>query len=166
MRRQNCPCYYEFNSQIWRCSVKRDAEIADTVCPVARSLDIVGDRWTLLILRELFMGATRFEEIQIQTKATPQMLATRLKAMEAGGLIERHPYSQKPLRHEYRLTEKGRAFYPVIYALRAWGETCPRARKKRLPYVLPIVSAGTTLVWGLRAQTVAYTLSVKIWKQE
>ncbi len=132
MRGQNCPCYYEFNSQIGRYSVKRDAEIADTVCPVARSLDIVGDRWTLLILRELFMGATRFEEIQIQTKATPQMLATRLKAMEAGGLIERHPYSQKPLRHEYRLTEKGRAFYPVIYALRAWGETWSKGEEEEI----------------------------------
>jgi DNA-binding HxlR family transcriptional regulator len=97
--------------------------MANTVCPVARSLDVVGDRWTVLILRELSMGATRFEEIQIQTEATPQMLTTRLKALEADGMIERHPYSEKPLRHEYRLTEKGRSFYPVIYALRAWGET-------------------------------------------
>ncbi len=69
------------------------------------------------------MGATRFEEIQIQTEATPQMLTSRLKALEAEGMVERRPYSEKPLRHEYRLTEKGAAFYPVIYALRAWGET-------------------------------------------
>ena len=96
---------------------------ANTVCPVARSLDIVGDRWTVLVLRELYMGATRFEEIQIQTEATPQMVATRLKSLEADGMIERHPYSEKPLRHEYRLSEKGWSFYPVIYALRAWGET-------------------------------------------
>lgn len=100
----------------------RDAEAPDTVCPVARSLDIVGDRWTVLVVRELSMGATRFEEIQIQTKATPQMLAARLKSLEASGMIERHPYSEKPLRHEYRLTDKGWAFYPVIYALRKWGE--------------------------------------------
>ena len=101
----------------------RRAETADTVCPVARSLDIVGDRWTILVLREMYMGATRYEEIQIQTEATPQMLATRLKSLEADGMIERHPYSEKPLRYEYRLTEKGRSFYPVIHALRAWGET-------------------------------------------
>ncbi|MBB1592945.1 helix-turn-helix domain-containing protein [Achromobacter sp. UMC46] len=94
-----------------------------TVCPVARSLDLVGDRWTVLILRELYMGATRFEEIQIQTEATPQMLATRLKSLEANGLIERHRYNERPLRFEYRLSEKGRAFYPVVYAMRAWGET-------------------------------------------
>jgi DNA-binding HxlR family transcriptional regulator len=98
-------------------------EKANTVCPVARSLGIVGDRWSVLVLRELFMGATRFEEIQIQTEATPQMLATRLKSLEADGMIERHPYNERPLRYEYRLTEKGRAFYPVVYAMRAWGET-------------------------------------------
>jgi DNA-binding HxlR family transcriptional regulator len=103
--------------------VVRHAEKAGTVCPVARSLDIVGDRWTVLVLRELFMGATRFEEIQIQTGATPQMLATRLKSLESDGMVERHPYNEKPLRYEYRLTEKGRSFYPVVHALRAWGET-------------------------------------------
>lgn len=93
-----------------------------TVCPVSRSLDIVGDRWTMLCLRELFMGATRFEEIQIQTEATPQMLTSRLKALEANGMVARHLYSEKPRRYEYRLTEKGREVYPVVQALRAWGE--------------------------------------------
>ncbi|MEM5432693.1 winged helix-turn-helix transcriptional regulator [Cupriavidus oxalaticus] len=101
----------------------RVTEKANTVCPVARSLDIVGDRWTVLVLRELYMGETRFDEIQIQTNATPQMLATRLKALEADGMVERQPYNEKPLRYEYRLTKKGWAFYPVVYALRAWGET-------------------------------------------
>jgi DNA-binding HxlR family transcriptional regulator len=103
-------------------------EKADTVCPVARSVDVVGDRWTILVLRELYMGATRFEEIQIQTEATPQMLASRLKALHADGMVERQPYSEKPLRYEYHLTKKGWAFYPVIYALRAWGETWCKAK--------------------------------------
>lgn len=94
-----------------------------TVCPVARSVDIVGDKWTILVLRELYMGATRFEEIQIQTGATPQMLTSRLKALEADGMVERRPYSTRPLRYGYHLTKQGWAFYPVIYALRAWGET-------------------------------------------
>ena len=97
-------------------------QTADTNCPVARSVDVAGDRWTILVLRELYMGATRFEEIQIQTEATPQMLASRLKALEPDVMVARHPYSEKPLRHEYRLTDKGWAFYPVIYALRAFGE--------------------------------------------
>jgi DNA-binding HxlR family transcriptional regulator len=95
---------------------------AQTLCPVARAEDAVGDRWTVLVLRELFMGGRRFDEIQAQTDATPQMVAARLKRLEAESLVERRPYSQRPLRHEYHLTEKGRAFYPVLMALRAWGE--------------------------------------------
>lgn len=103
-----------------------------TLCPVARSTQAVGDRWTLLVLRELYMGATKFDEILIQTEATPQMLATRLKSLEAEGMVKRYPYSEKPLRHEYRLSEKGKAFYPVIQALRAWGETwCKDKREER-----------------------------------
>jgi DNA-binding HxlR family transcriptional regulator len=94
-----------------------------TLCPIARAQNIVGDRWTVLVLRELFLGSRRFEEIQAQSQATPQMLATRLKKLEADGLIERRPYNDRPLRYEYHLTEMGRAFHPVFLALRAWGET-------------------------------------------
>jgi DNA-binding HxlR family transcriptional regulator len=103
--------------------MKRREKGMITVCPVARSTEVVGDKWTTLVLREMYMGATRFEEIQIQTEATPQMLATRLKSLEADGMVERHPYQKRPLRYEYRLTAKGRAYYPVIQALRTWGET-------------------------------------------
>ena len=94
----------------------------DTLCPIARSQAVVGDRWTVLILRELFMHGHRFEEIQAQTCGTPQMIAARLKALEADGIVERRRYSDRPPRYEYHLTEKGEAFYPVILALRAWGE--------------------------------------------
>ncbi|MEM5299597.1 helix-turn-helix domain-containing protein [Burkholderia sp. JPY481] len=103
--------------------MKRREKVVATVCPVARSTEVVGDKWTTLVLREMYMGATRFEEIQIQTEATPQMLATRLKSLEADGMIERQPYQKRPVRYEYHLTQKGRAFYPVIQALRTWGET-------------------------------------------
>ena len=96
---------------------------AETHCPVARAEAVVGDRWTVLILRELFMGSHRFEEIQAQTEATPQMISARLKKLEVDGLVHRRPYNERPPRHEYHLTEKGRAFYPVLLALRAWGET-------------------------------------------
>lgn len=99
----------------------------ETLCPVARSLAVVGDRWTMLILRELFMGSVRFDAIQAQTGASPQMLAARLKQLEADGMVERAAYSRRPLRHEYHLTAKGHDFYPVIYALRAWGETWCKA---------------------------------------
>jgi DNA-binding HxlR family transcriptional regulator len=72
------------------------AEVGDTVCPVARSTAIVGHRWTMLIIRELFAGCTRFDEIQAQTGATAQMLAARLKRLETEGLIERRVYSRRP----------------------------------------------------------------------
>ncbi|MBV8681449.1 MAG: helix-turn-helix transcriptional regulator [Caulobacteraceae bacterium] len=106
-----------------------------TLCPVARSEAVVGDRWTVLILRELFMGNRRFETMQAQTGATPQMLAARLKKMEADGLVERRRYSERPPRHEYHLTAKGEAFYPVLLALRAWGETwCKSPKEGRAVY--------------------------------
>lgn len=94
-----------------------------TLCPIARSEAEIGDRWTVLILRELFMRGHRFEEIQAQTGGTPQMIAARLKKLQEDGLVERRRYTERPPRYEYHLTEKGEAFYPVILALRAWGET-------------------------------------------
>src|ERR1700678_3120316 len=96
-------------------------EIDDTVCPIARSTAIVGDRWTMLFMRELFASCTTFEEIQAQTGATPQMLATRLKRLEGEELVERRVYNERPVRHEYLLTQKGRELFPVIVALRNWG---------------------------------------------
>jgi len=104
----------------------------ETECPVARALSIVGDRWTVLVLRELTMGNRRFEEIQAQTGATPQMLAARLKKLESDGLVERRPYSTRPLRHDYYLTEAGRAFYPVLLMLRSWGETWLKSEKEEV----------------------------------
>ena len=101
----------------------KDNMTDQTLCPVARAETVVGDRWTVLILRELFMRMHRFEEIQAQTGATPQMIAARLKTLEAEGLVKRQVYSKRPVRHEYHLTKKGEDFYPVILALRAWGET-------------------------------------------
>jgi DNA-binding HxlR family transcriptional regulator len=101
-----------------------------TLCPVARAETVVGDRWTVLVLRELFSGNHRFEEIQALTTATPQMVASRLKALEADGLVERRVYSKSPLRHDYHLTQQGEDFYPVILALRAWGETWLKTPKE------------------------------------
>lgn len=95
----------------------------ETLCPIARAGEIVGDRWTVLVLRELFMRNHRYDEIQAQTGATPQMVAARLKSLEADGLVVRRAYNERPPRYEYHLTAKGEAFYSVVLALRAWGET-------------------------------------------
>jgi DNA-binding HxlR family transcriptional regulator len=101
---------------------------SDTLCPVARSQAVIGDRWAVLIVRELFMGNRRFDGLLAQSQATPQMLSSRLKRLEACGMIERKRYMSSPPRYEYELTEMGRAFYPVVLALREWGETWHKAR--------------------------------------
>lgn len=98
------------------------SEVGDTVCPVARALAVVGDRWTVLILRELFLGVKRFEEFQAQTGMSSHLLSTRLKRLEGDGIVARHPYSERPPRHEYRLTSKGLDLYPLLLSLKAWGE--------------------------------------------
>lgn len=97
------------------------AEVGDSVCPIARSLAVIGDRWTVLILRELFLGVKRFDEFQTQTGASPHLLSTRLKRLEKDGIIARHRYSDRPPRHEYRLTQKGLDLYPLMLSLKAWG---------------------------------------------
>lgn len=135
-----------------------------TVCPVARSVDIVGDKWTILVLRELYMGTARFEEMQIHTGATPQMLTSRLKALEADGLVERRPYNAKPLRHEYHLTQKGWDFYPVIYALRAWGKRGASRKTRGLQCILCTVHVAMTSAWPVSARTAQCLCSAQTWR--
>lgn len=96
-------------------------EVCDTACPTARALSIVGDRWTLLILRELTMGVHRFDEIQAQTGISSFLLSTRLKRLEADDVIERRRYSDHPVRYEYHQTTKGKGLDAVLLALRTWG---------------------------------------------
>lgn len=92
------------------------------LCPIARTLDILGDRWTMLILRDLFFGRTKFSEFLEHSPRMPtRMLSERLKSLEANGLIERRVYSAHPLRAEYHLTELGRSVEPVIEAVVMWG---------------------------------------------
>jgi DNA-binding HxlR family transcriptional regulator len=91
-------------------------------CPIARTLDLVGDRWTLLIIRDLFFGKSKFKEFLAFSPGMPtRMLSERLKSLEANGLIERSVYCTHPLRAEYRLTDVGRSLRPVLEALVAWG---------------------------------------------
>jgi DNA-binding HxlR family transcriptional regulator len=103
----------------------------DPRCPVARSLDIIGERWTLLILRDLILnGPRRFQDFQKRLSGiSPNTLSARLKTLEDAGVIERRFYDQHPPRAEYVLTESGEALRPVLRALREWGEThAPRGR--------------------------------------
>jgi DNA-binding HxlR family transcriptional regulator len=97
-------------------------EIAEMNCSIARTLSIVGDRWTLLVLRDCFLGARRFDEFSESLGLSPHLLSTRLAKLIEAGVLERRPYQQKPVRYEYRLTEKGRDLYPVIAGLVRWGD--------------------------------------------
>jgi DNA-binding HxlR family transcriptional regulator len=90
-------------------------------CPIARSLERVGERWSILILRDAFHGLTRFDQFQKSLDIAPNILARRLKSLVEAGLLERRRYSAHPPRDEYLLTERGRDFRPVIWALLAWG---------------------------------------------
>jgi len=97
--------------------------IAD--CPIARALDVVGDKWSLLILRDLFrMGPLRFQGLaEALPGIAPNTLSARLKLLETQGVIEARLYETHPPRYEYLLTDKGRALAPVLKALYQWGES-------------------------------------------
>ena len=90
-------------------------------CPIARALERVGEWWSILILRDAFYGLTRFEQFRRNLGVAPNVLTTRLNWLVETGLLERHLYQEHPPRHEYRLTERGRDFHPVLIALMAWG---------------------------------------------
>ena len=100
-------------------------------CPVACSLDVLGDRWTLLVIRDLFAGKSRFGEFLASPERIPtNILAERLKRLERAGLIVSAPYSQHPPRFDYHLTERGRALAPVVDAIALWGlEQFPGTRR-------------------------------------
>jgi DNA-binding HxlR family transcriptional regulator len=90
-------------------------------CPIARSLERVGEWWSILILRDAFRGLTQFDQFQKSLGIAPNMLARRLNALVENGLLERRRYSERPPRDEYVLTERGRDFRPVLWSLLAWG---------------------------------------------
>lgn len=92
------------------------------VCSVARALSVVGERWTLLILRDAFLGTRRFDQFQSRLGITRHRLSERLGKLVDQGVLTRVQYSEKPPRHEYRLTRKGLALYPVLMTLGHWGD--------------------------------------------
>jgi DNA-binding HxlR family transcriptional regulator len=90
-------------------------------CPVASALDIVGDKWTLVVLRTIFAGRHRYGELaDIPEKISTNILADRLERLEEYGLVDKSPYQQNPLRYQYRLTQKGADLLPVLQELAAW----------------------------------------------
>lgn len=98
------------------------SELADEPCSIARTISVIGDRWTLLILRDCFLRVRRFEDFQARLGITRPILADRLRKLVREGVLEKVAYQEGPTRYEYRLTERGRAFHPVLLALVRWGD--------------------------------------------
>lgn len=91
-------------------------------CPVAGTLELIGDRWTLVVVRDLVLGKHRYGEFQESPEGIPtNILAQRLKRLEELGIVVKVPYNEHPPRYEYHLTEKGKELNPVLRALRVWG---------------------------------------------
>jgi DNA-binding HxlR family transcriptional regulator len=103
----------------WR---EEDGVAAEKPCAVAASLKVLGDRWTLLILRDAFSGTRRFEAFRENLGIARNILSGRLRSLVEAGIFERHLYQSHPDRYEYRLTEKGRDLHTLILSLRAWGK--------------------------------------------
>ncbi len=100
----------------------RWTEINEMKCSVARTLSVVGDRWTLLIIRDTFLGIRRFADFQKDLRMTRHRLAARLSKLVEEGILARVQYQDRPRRFEYRLTEKGIDLYPVVVSLLGWGD--------------------------------------------
>jgi DNA-binding HxlR family transcriptional regulator len=100
----------------------RKASFAEMNCSIAQSLEIVGEWWTLLILRDCFLGVRRFDDFVDRLGIARNVLASRLETLIEAGVLDRRPYDEARGRYDYVLTKKGRALWPVMTALRQWGD--------------------------------------------
>ncbi|GAA2822245.1 hypothetical protein GCM10010441_53360 [Kitasatospora paracochleata] len=94
----------------------------DAACAIAQALDVVGDTWTLLVVRDVARGLTRFDRLQQELGLSRKVLAERLRLLVDSGVLVREPYQERPVRYDYRLTPRGRALLPVLVALQDWGD--------------------------------------------
>ena len=130
--------------------LKREYEGQES-CSVARTLEIVGVRWTWLIVRDAFLGLRRFDELCASLGIARNVLADRLGRLVEEGILERVPYQERPARYEYRLTEKGEDLFTALNAIRQWGDRYVSAAPMRLlrrkadgrPVVAALVPEGT-----------------------
>ena len=103
-------------------SGKKSEVMARSVCPIASVLDVIGDKWSLLVIRDLILGKTTYREFQDSPEGIPtNILAERLKRLERHGIIEKHPYQERPVRFAYGLTKKGQALGPMLKEVINWG---------------------------------------------
>ncbi len=100
----------------------KQSRLANRECSMARAMDVVGDRWSILILREAYYGVTRFDEFEYYVGVAPNILSSRLKKFVDVGIMTRVPLPEHAGRYKYVLTEKGRDFFPAYLALKKWGD--------------------------------------------
>jgi DNA-binding HxlR family transcriptional regulator len=132
--------------------LKRDYEGQN--CSIARALEVVGDRWTLLIIRDVILGHTRFDQLSDSLGVASNVLTDRLNRLVAEGVLERVPYNERPERFEYRLTKKGRELGLVLIALMQWGDRhlsdkpprIARRRSDRSPVSVRLVAKDDSVV--------------------
>jgi DNA-binding HxlR family transcriptional regulator len=140
--------------------LKRDYEGQN--CSIARALEIVGERWTLLIIRDVFLGLRRFDQLQESLGIARNVLTDRLNRLVQEGILERVPYSERPTRYEYRLTDKGLELNVALTALRQWGDKHLSDRPPRLlvrktdskPVIAALVPEGAPVLSPADVETV------------
>ena len=106
-------------------------KLENEACSVARTVSVIGDRWTLLILRDCFLRVRRFEEFQARLGVTRPILASRLRKLVKDFVLAKVPYQERPLRYEYRLTQKGLDLYPIVMSIVHWGDVHMAGKKGR-----------------------------------
>jgi DNA-binding HxlR family transcriptional regulator len=140
--------------------LKRDYEGQN--CSIARALEVVGERWTLLIVRDAFLGLRRFDEFQENLGIARNVLADRLNRLVEEGILERVRYSERPERYEYRLTRKGRELNVALVGLRQWGDkylsekppSLLRRRSDKKAVVAALVAKGADVLRPEDVETV------------
>ena len=115
---------------------------ADMDCSVAQCLEVVGEWWSMLIVRDAFLGVTRFEDFRRRLGISRNILQQRLTSLVDAGVLVRVPYSEHPPRYDYRLTDKGRDLWPVLTAMRQWGDRY--AAPEGPPVVVTHKACGST----------------------
>jgi DNA-binding HxlR family transcriptional regulator len=140
--------------------LKRDYEGQD--CSIARALEILGERWTLLIVRDAFLGLRRFDQFQENLGIARNVLTDRLNRLVEEGILERVRYSERPLRYEYVLTPKGRELNVALAGFRQWGDKYLSERPRRVmrrkadrkPVIAALVPKGTPVLRADEVETV------------
>jgi DNA-binding HxlR family transcriptional regulator len=129
-------------------SVERKS-FADMDCSVAQCLEVVGEWWSMLIVRDAFLGVTRFDEFQRRLGISRNILQQRLARLVDAGVLVRVPYSEHPPRHDYRLTDKGRDLWPVLTAMRQWGDKYDWPTDEGHPQGLWLSFRGCAGLWDV-----------------